>query len=318
MNSAPAVNDELAIVIPTRNRPDDLRNCLQSLVDQTMTPGLVVIADASDNGLSADVAGEYGSSIRKIEHIACAVAGVTAQRNEGLLHIRPETKYVGFADDDVVFDARYFSRIVALLDHAPDVVGASGVSTEPIHQIRRLDAMLLRLFLLGAASESGQVLPSGVNVRPPRHGPATEVGWLFGCAVYRSALFDSNRFSEELLGYGAYEDVDFSLSAKRRGRLVVDPQATLQHRHSTENRIGLRELHATSIAHRYRLVMSHRDQGLRPAAYWWSVCGAAGFALASLLHHPSEEAKAVFMGVCSGAVGAMGQAVLGLGNQGKS
>ena len=64
----PAFTNSIAFVVPTKDRPHDLRRMLKSVQDQSVHPDQIVIVDGSTNPV-ADVASEFPDL--KIEYVRC-------------------------------------------------------------------------------------------------------------------------------------------------------------------------------------------------------------------------------------------------------
>ena len=57
-----------------------------------------------------------------------------------------------------------------------------------------------------------------------------------GVSAFRKSLFSKIKFSEYFVGYGLYEDADFSLRASKHGKLVINTAARLSHHHAPQGR----------------------------------------------------------------------------------
>ncbi len=269
----------VAVVIPTRNRPSDLAECLRSLQHQTQVPDVAVVCDSSDGEETRLVCesasrAENGIALR---YRRAASRGAAVQRNLALELVPDEIDYVLLADDDVVFHADYVRLLMEVFsaDRGRAIAGVAGVglrlgegSEAPSWFLR-----YARLFLLGSTLARGRVLPSGVNVAPPFEGGCVETDWLFGCAMYRRSVFAGLRFAEDLAGYSLYDDVDFSMRARAVGRLVVCPKARLTHRLSATGRPDPSSAAAMEVTHRYWLIRRHMPSPANRLAYWWSILG---------------------------------------------
>ena len=149
------------------------------------------------------------------------------------------------------------------------VLGVGGLVTN-VHRGRVPIAK--RLFLL-ASDRPGRVLPSGRNPLAVDLTSLTEVDWLSGCAMsFRQLVFDDFSFNEELRGYGLGEDVEFSYRVRQRGRLIVTPDARIEHLQSARNRMNLPQYTYDELVNRASRVRK-RTGCLRMRWYWWSVGG---------------------------------------------
>lgn len=203
----PATTDQITVVIPVRDRPDQLDRCLSAL------DGLVcvVVDDASlDPCAVAKVVAGHGAACVAIEHNV----GPAAARNAGLTRVT--TPYVAFVDSDVQITAK---ELLGLTRHfadpelvlvGPRVVGRP-VSSQP-RWFERYDAAASSLTL-------GSV-PS--NVRP-----GATVAWLpSACLVARTYELGSGFNPRLRVG----EDVDLIWRLVDAGKAVrYDPKVTAHH-----------------------------------------------------------------------------------------
>jgi len=229
-----------------------------------------------------------------------AAPGLTGQRNAGVRAGRSDV--VHFVDDDTVLDPHYIESI--LHEFASDPKGAVlavGGSITNVHRHRV--PVVKRVFMLDSP-RTGRVLPSGRNPLIVDVQSVTDVDWLSGCAMsFRRVVFDMFSFNEEFKGYGLGEDVEFTYRVRQRGRLLVTPEARIEHLQSPVNRMAMPQFTYDVIVNRARRVRA-RTGCLRMRWFWWSVTGqllalggAAALDRSSLqrarLHKGLEAARAV-------------------------
>ncbi|HMQ30111.1 MAG TPA: glycosyltransferase [Chloroflexaceae bacterium] len=274
------VVSQFSVLIPTRDRRDDLRACLRSLAGQTWLPAEVVIVDSTPRprGDEAEVYQACAGPV-PVRYVHVARAGSAWQRNQGLGLICPASEYLVLLDDDVVLEPDYCAQLVRALDRRPDVVGAVGTITNwqgyPDHWAVQA---ALRLFMMdgqpGAVLPSGQIGHLGENL----WGEPFAIQWLYGgnTIVRRSAAADL-RFDptfERFGGYAFNEDLDFSYALGRRGALLCVPAARLVHkispagRPTDDYRFGIAQ-----VANRGLFVRKHLPGPLHFACYLWSMLG---------------------------------------------
>lgn len=275
--------DEL--IICTRNRPDDVARCLDSVAAQVRMPRVVRIVDSSDGPATEGVVTTYTTKrlAGVLVYQRCR-PGLTAQRNAGL--DASQAEIVHFIDDDVVLEPDYVASILAFFaaDRSGDVLGVGGLVTNVHHEPAARAKRIFGLY----GNEPGVVLPSGRNVLAVDFTMDRDVEWLSGCSMsYRRKAFEGRRFDEGLPGYGLGEDVDLSYRVSQFGRLVVTPSARLVHLQSGTNRLTSVQYTRDELITRARRV--RRGTGrMRMRRYWWSVGGqVAALAVASISgpHH---------------------------------
>jgi GT2 family glycosyltransferase len=228
LRSAPASGPRLfyrsELVLCTRNRVDDLRNCLLSVFAARCPPERILVVDSSDDDrveqLVAALRDGYGGELEYVR----GPSSLTLRRNVGLELLRPSTEIVHFLADDVIVDADYFLGIDAVFatDSATAGVGGRITGTQP-RSASRLESML-RL-----SGPQGIVLRSGLNIAAHDRPTDTDVEHLSGSSMsYRVARIAGLRFDVRRADFDLGEDIDFSMRANTRGRLVWTPNALLE------------------------------------------------------------------------------------------
>ena len=114
-NAAPLVS----VLIPTRNRPQFLKDAVRSALGQSYANTEILIQDnASDfdiETLVADFKDPRISFRRSDENVGMAL-------NWKALALRANGKYVAFLNDDDIWEKDYLSTLVEKLERAPDMV----------------------------------------------------------------------------------------------------------------------------------------------------------------------------------------------------
>jgi glycosyltransferase involved in cell wall biosynthesis len=111
---------EISVVIPTRNRPEQLRRLLTTLQHQTLLPFEIIVVDASDAEISNPIQSEFSNSIR---WLICEPA-VCIQRNLGInaaLH-----SWIFLCDDDIEIPPDHFERLARHIELHPTCGAVAG------------------------------------------------------------------------------------------------------------------------------------------------------------------------------------------------
>lgn len=298
-----------AVVICTRNRPDDLKNTLASIAQQEHGLDLcVVVVDGSE----AEPARQNERLVAQFE--ACPMAylrypgrpAATRQRNYGVDALPGTVEIVHFIDDDVTVLPGYFSHLSAALRHHPEAGGVGGVilAEHPLSHPR--DHTWLKSFFLLAGKKPGLVLLSGrtTMVQEPSHTlvptEPTRVEWLSTCsAAYRRAVFSHARFDEAVEGPSPrLEDLDFSYRVGHRWPLLIEPKARLIHHFSPASRQTVAGISREGVVRRYWFVEKNITHPLRKLAFWWSVLGC----YLAILSSPKRGKWEALRGLMDGTV----------------
>jgi GT2 family glycosyltransferase len=283
-----------ALIVCTRNRPDDVRRLFSSILHGNSATTVMVMDSSDGDDTRAAVAELVGLRFR---YERCA-PGLTRQRMAGVTALDPEVQIVHFVDDDVVLEPGYLAAIEETFDTRPEVLGVGGrITNMPAHDPR----LLHRVFLLDSV-QGGVVLRSGVNVLAFGVPDGGRVDWLSGCSMsFRRKVFDEVAFDLRMEGYSLGEDVDFTFRVSRCGPLCIAGEARLAHMISMTNRQNYYELARQAVVRRYRLVSEMHGRGVRLPAFWWSVVGdiiLTGAKGALLLRRsPLRRLRAIIQGI---------------------
>lgn len=225
---------DIAVVIPTRNRPDDLGITVRSILAQSILPEQVVIIDQSDADESwrrvqeelADAPDNVGTLVHLQYIHDRTIPGLTAARNRAIALV--SCAITLFLDDDVVLERNFIGAIQDTYRRDSTVAGVSGIITN-----YRAPLLAVRFW-------------KHVFARGPFHDDRQPVYWMAGKLVdkepirvtrlggglmsFRTAAIRSVRFDENLAGACEGEDVDFCSRLGRDAILVITPEARLIHK----------------------------------------------------------------------------------------
>ena len=99
---------DISVVIPTRNRPERVRNALSALARQTTPPAEVIVVDASDEGIFD--ARKLATEFQALPLILLSSApSVCIQRNKGIAAARCD--WIFLCDDDVELPSDHFQHL---------------------------------------------------------------------------------------------------------------------------------------------------------------------------------------------------------------
>jgi GT2 family glycosyltransferase len=116
----------VSVVIPTRDRHEQLAELLRTILAGTHLPAEIVVADQSREAVPV----EGGSGDVDIRHLRLARAGASHGRNEGIRAARHDI--VVLIDDDTAVDEAWLVRLVdALVGATPRTVVTGAVLASP-------------------------------------------------------------------------------------------------------------------------------------------------------------------------------------------
>ena len=102
-------NIMISVIIPVYNSEKYLRECLDSIVNQSLINIEIICINDGSTDSSLDILNEYAIKDRRIKVISQANTGVSSVRNAGIKIARGE--YIGFVDSDDYVDLDYFEKL---------------------------------------------------------------------------------------------------------------------------------------------------------------------------------------------------------------
>src|SRR5215831_17334690 len=215
----------ISLIIPTRNRPADLLETVQAVLNQTRLPDELIVVDQSatpDNHRPLEEMLDARPGVRLIYIWDRAIAGIPMARNAGFAASTGEL--VCYLDDDITPARDYLEQVVRGLGEFPGWAGLCGRFTEGVAR-GRLRRLIRALFRRGLFRDDRERL--GTMNRP------VEMSLMCGgAACYRREMLRKFRFDENLTGYALGEDVEFCLRAGREFRFGGYPAVRWHHRRS--------------------------------------------------------------------------------------
>jgi GT2 family glycosyltransferase len=214
----------LAYVVPTKDRPDDLRNLLDSIKKQTIRPDQMIIVDGSFPPIKF-VLDEF-KDINPV-YVRVFPPSLAKQRNAGMAAIRDDITVAGYLDDDVVLEPIATEKMLAFWNQADKKVG--GASFSSINQPNPTPNRFVNLFLIGD-NHPGRLLKSGFQSQIPFLEQTTQTDWLYGGAtLWRRNVINEFSYDEWFIGTGYLEDVDYSFRVGQKYKLFVIGDARVWH-----------------------------------------------------------------------------------------
>jgi len=246
-----------SLIVATKDRPSDLHKLLESLRSQTAGPAEIVIVDASQEPVTAVIAQFPELEIRHLRHWPPSAA---AQRNAGILACNPASTLIGFADDDTTFEPQAFANMLTFWSAAePKILGAAfNFRNSPRRGSSLLKHSNLAQRLGLYSARPGSVSLSGWQTVVGEVRDTLFVEWLpSGASIFRREVFRENVFDEFFQSYSYLEDLDFSYSISRKGRLAIVWDAGFNHFPSSGGRVSARQFGRFEVRNRLYFVRKH-------------------------------------------------------------
>ena len=248
----------ISLIVATKDRPGDLRKLLESLRRQTVGLAEIVVVDASREPVESIMADFPELTTRYLRHWPPSAA---AQRNAGIRACDPASTLIGFADDDTTFEPQAFANMLSFWKGATqDILGAAfNIRNYPNRgkSIVKHSALAEQLGLYspkpGSVSKSGWQSINGEL-------PETQfVEWLpSGASIFRREVFAKDVFDEYFESYSYLEDLDFSYTISRTGKLAIVADAGFSHFPSQGGRVSALQFGRYEVRNRLYFVRKHR------------------------------------------------------------
>lgn len=294
----------VSAIIPTRNRPDDLRRTVRTLLDQTTPPRQVVIVDQSaDDRSYRAVQAEFADAARRLPIVPelkyihdPSIKGVSAARNHSM-GVAAQAIWL-FLDDDIVMESEFIAELIRVYDTEADVDGVSGVITNYI-PMPILHRVWMAAFARGPFRDKRLAVYWRAN-RLRNAGLFRVAGFSGGLMSFRHEVARGGAFDIRI---GDGEDVDFCLNLGKDRKFVISPRARLQHLSSPVSRSREEPL----WIERYAITQSflyhkHWRGGLLNAMWYGWLCVGLGIATtgSAVRRSSSEPWRALIAGIRSG------------------
>jgi len=265
----------VSVVIPTKNRPDDLTRAVASVLAQTKPPSELIVVDQSQGPESEHQvrscfdAGGSGP-IRLVYIHDTAISGLVDAKRVG--SERAAGDIVCFLEDDVTLEPEYVARIEEGFRSRPDMCGCSGVITNP-PRTSLLYRAAHALFFRGIFYDPRVMLTARALKGSKDLIPCDILSG--GLSCWRKHVFNRVRFDTRN-GFFWFEDMEFATRVVRAmgHHLYINPQARLEHHGSPVNRDvhGIRQrrkMTEAMVFYKTRRGWPGARCGLVIAMAWW-------------------------------------------------
>lgn len=206
---------DLAVVLPTKDRPESIRDLLQSLAGQSVRLGRILVIDSGEPVDS--VLAEYANVLPLEYHRS--PPGQIRQRKLGQSLLDESTPLVATIDDDLVFEPNAFAELLEVLNSSGEDVAGVGFNHRgaPANRYSRLG----RLFFM-SSKKPGAVTLSGYNTSIAQVAENVRTSWLGGgYTVWKLSVLCRYEQEEVRTRWAVGEDVRFSYRVGKSHSLIV-------------------------------------------------------------------------------------------------
>lgn len=211
----------ISVIIPVYNTERYLKQCLDSVVNQTY-PNLEIICinDGSKDG-SLEVLQQYADRDGRVRILDRENAGVSAARNDGLVHAKGD--YILFVDaDDWIEPYTCENAVRGMLTYDADVVMWSYVSETESRSFRKMIFPETTVFEKEEVRSKLHRRFVGIVGEELRHPELADSLCPVWGKLYKQSLIERNRVRfVDLAEIGTYEDGFFNLEVFGQADRVV-------------------------------------------------------------------------------------------------
>jgi len=254
---------KIAFVVPTKDRPVDLKRMLESLAKQERKPDQIIIVDGSMPPIK-NVVDKFMKL--PIDYITIYPPSLAKQRNVGMTLLKKDITLAGYLDDDVVLEKVAIKNMLTFWDSSESNLGGTvfNITNTPPPKWTKIKS----IFFLDSPIP-GQLLKSGCTSILGHQKENITVDWLCGGAtVWKREIINKYRYDEWFKGTGYLEDVDFSFNVKNKYSLFLVANSKLAH-YSRPVRLDKQFVHGKwQIYNRMYIVRKYKNRGLSIFKAW--------------------------------------------------
>tara|TARA_B110000503_G_scaffold143472_1_gene245145 strand:+ start:3501 stop:4406 length:906 start_codon:yes stop_codon:yes gene_type:complete len=248
-----------SLIIPTRNRPDFLKNLLQKFSDLSVHFFEIIVVDSSENEKQNLVENICKKFYVNYFH---TWPSTSHQRNFGMGKKNPQTKYIMFVDDDIVFfdnAITEMNKVIKKFEDREDVAafGFNQIQQENKTFFENIKNSKLSCSLGLYSNKPGAVMRSGWHSKILNLKEDVFADWIFTTVcIYKYDYIKNFRFDETLGRYSYLEDLDFSLNLKLiNKKIFISSEAKFLHPKNID-RSGF-NFGVLEVCNRYKIVKKH-------------------------------------------------------------
>lgn len=266
-----------AILIATRNRPQEVSQLLNSVQSQAKLPMQVIVVSSGEK--IAHVIEVFREKLT-ITHEHLDSFGQIRQKMFGITKVSKEVGWVLFLDDDVTLRPNTLQKLAEFIkkletDAYEQVVGI-GLKIPSSSHLKdgKLKKAIAKLFFLDSRNP-GHVLKSGHPVDYLRHNSLLKTHWLNGISAWRVDACRTYRFDFLESRYSAFEDVSFSFHQRNKGILLFNPEIEIDLQSNVVTDLSNKNVFIAGSFWRLKFILE--NLGFSRSAYIWSQVGRSLF-----------------------------------------
>lgn len=283
-----------SFIICTKNRPKELLDCVSSIIGQHILPSELIVIDASHSEIQNHNLHKLQNALIGvgIRFIYCTVsrANLPYQRNLGI--DLSSGQLVFFLDDDVILSPDFHAYILDMYQKygSEGLGGVQGTSSDYVPP--RWGELVSAMFMpeIGFRTRLLDRRPFALVNGTERERVAAEpkyVQWMRGyCMSFPRQVVEQFRFDENLDGYAAAEDIDFTYRVSKQYHLLEAPPGHLIHRQTRTDRLSIAAIvEMVTINYYYILCKTRPPHPFAALFNAWALVGFLVRGITSLIRY---------------------------------
>ncbi|MFP4976294.1 glycosyltransferase family 2 protein [Paenibacillus sp. CN-4] len=268
---------DVSIVIPTRNRMDDLTRCIASIGRQTALDDVSLELLIVDDGELPESALEaYRSALAplpraELRYYKKTRPGVWLSRYEALSLIDGEI-LLSFDDDAELDDPLYIRRMLDTYRSDERIVGVGGIA-KGLSASRA--GKLLGMLTCQMSGSPGRLSASSLAGSLLRWNETTgvfETDFFHGCNMsFRASALKDMKPYPWMTSYAVADDIYMCHLASRYGKLVINPEMKITHHESPSSRDKAGRVALATAVNHYYLLNLRKAPPRNYAALLWTL-----------------------------------------------
>ena len=220
---------KISFIIPTKNRPENLRKCLEGLADQNEhVQKVIVVATGED---VQDVVGFFKNTLR-VQYIYSETSGQIYQRNLGIDALDKDAELVGFFDDDAIVQKEALKNILNFISYRYEnndkLIGVGFNIINKSSSDDEAGSIKKKLIYLFRSYEQGKVTKSGLNTSIWNVKNDIQTQWLGGgYTIWVKQILEEFKQSEIATNWAIGEDLRFSYKIGKKYNLYICASAKI-------------------------------------------------------------------------------------------
>jgi GT2 family glycosyltransferase len=206
--------DKFSVVIPTKNRSEDLKKITKSILNQNLIPNELLIVDQSESNSKKSLQKIIKNKTYLRYFHKKKIKSLTEAKNFSLEYVK--NKIIFFLEDDIILKKNFFKNIIKIFEKNPNILGVCGIliNEKKINFFSRIYSVI---FLNGLFRDERLFLWNHNHKSKVKYSDKISGG----ISGWRKIIFKKVNFDKKNQLH-LFEDIDFSVRVNK-----IWPQSTI-------------------------------------------------------------------------------------------